>query len=487
MPLNSGLFQEQDQNERDLTGGAGWTIDEQKPTVFENLTGAIPRGIGQGLADGLSVLTHGVRFPEHLSPMESVMSGPLAASQAISGKSPELEPWKQSWNEGAQELETSARQYSKSLIPDPRVTGTGANLVQGFAHAVSEYTAGAVAGGPVGGAALLGTSEGYAHYLDLLDQGVDDATARKSALLTGVVNAAGAVLPMSLPAKTLGGLSTAGTLLAQAGAGAAINTGFGVASRYASAKILRDAGYPEMADQQEPWDGMNVAVDALSGLFFGAHAGWHGLKAGDVDPSVRDAAKVVQDRQATADRAPGVPVDMASAAIHRESLETALGDLLSDRPVSLRGEDVEGASFARPEENTEEARSIMHDEFVKSGVLDTAAQFDRWLAGEPEPKRPEVTPGMAAGEAPDVHPDADLTTQVARDFQNDGTVVSEQTPSHPPTAALADRPALQIVGEDGEPRDAASAHASASAAESQANKDAEPMFRAAVDCEARHA
>ena len=277
----------------------------------------------------------------------------------------------------------------KSFSPDPRTTGSAANLVQGFSHAVTEFAAGNLAGGPVAGASLLGASEGYAHYQDLRDEGVDEGTAKKSAILTGLASGAGAVLPMSLPAKWLAGLSTTGTLLTQAGTGAAVNSAFGAASRLASAKILDDAGYPEMAEQQKPWDALNMATDAITGLFFGAHAGLHGLKAADVDPSIRDAAKVVQDRQEVADRAPGIPVDMKSAAVHRQALETALGDLMSDHPVELNADDMDGATFARPEENTVEAREIMRDEFMKSGVLDDAAAFDRWLAGEEEPKSKE--------------------------------------------------------------------------------------------------
>jgi hypothetical protein len=177
------------------------------------------------------------------------------------------------------------------------------------------------------------------------------------------------------------------TLLAQVGAGSAINTSFGAATRYASAKILDDAGYHEQAEQQKPWDETNLLTDAITGLFFGAHAGWHGLKnvdAAHVDPSIRDAAKVVQDRQEVNERAPGVPVDMASAAVHRQSLETALGDLMTGKPVDLSDVKTEGATFARPEVDETAATQIIRDAFVKSGVLDDAAQFDRWLTGDQE-------------------------------------------------------------------------------------------------------
>lgn len=535
MALSQGLFKSQEQTEQDLTDGPGWTIDQQKPSLFDNIAGAAPRGVGEGAAAGISVLTHGLKFAENQTPMESVMDGPAAAARATQGKTA-LEPWQQSWNEGAAERESETRAYAKTLTPDPRVTGTAANLVQGFSKAVTEFTAGSAAGGPVAGATLLGTAEGYGHYQDLLDQGVDPATARKSAILTGATSAAGAVMPMALPGKLLAGLSTTGTLLAQSAAGAAINTTFGAATRYASAKILADAGYPEQAEQNKPWDATNLATDALTGLFFGAHAGWHGLKADAVDPSIRDAAKVVQDRQEVTDRAPGVPVDMKSAAVHRELLESALGDLMSGKNVDSSHIDSDGATFARPEVDESQAHDIMREEFQKSGVLDDAAAFDRWLKGEKEPEPKEVAPEPQARKALEEQPsdgkipwvkDADTeglakypdvgelpmgkgtaanadskidwskrikpidtggedVLAAHRQRVADTLAKGEEEGAPLPTAVLAERPHLQIVDENGGIKSATDEQAKATEAEAQANKEAEPMHQAAVECEARH-
>lgn len=486
MALQSGLFKDQDQTEQDLTDGPGWTIDQQHPGMFDGLgVGSIARGIGSGVSDGINLLTHGLEYHANTDPMQALSEGPAAFAQYQKGKT-ELDPWQVDWNEKMQEAQNATRNYSKSLAPDPRTTGSAANLVQGFSHAVTEFSAGSLAGGPVAGASLLGASEGYAHYQDLRDEGVDEGTAKKSAILTGLASGAGAVLPMSLPAKWLAGLSTTGTLLTQAGTGAAVNTAFGAASRLASAKILEDAGYPEMAEQQKPWDALNMATDAITGLFFGAHAGLHGLKAADVDPSIRDAAKVVQNRQEIADRAPGIPVDMKSAAVHRQALETALGDLMSDHPVELNADDMDGATFARPEENTVEARSIMRDEFMKSGVLDDAAAFDRWLAGEEEPKPKEQRTAEKPPEEPAEAPQGEVPEQFKKEVDEEKEP-GEQASQAGAQRAITDRPDLQIVNEDGEAKPAADEMDRAKEAESQANKEAEPMFSAAVQCEARHA
>lgn len=478
MPLASGLYKSQDQQEQDLTEGPGWTLDEQKPTVFGGLASAIPRGIGQGAADGISMLAHGLRedvLPDlaQANPFFQLLKGNEAVKALPGAETVQQIP-------GAlNEAEISTRNVAKDLVGDPRTTGTAANVIQGFSKAITEFTAGSLVGGPAAGATLLGATDGYAHYHDLLDQGVDEETATKSGLLTAVTSGGAAFLPMGMPAKWLVGLSRPVALLAQVGAGATINTSFGAASRYASAKILDDAGYHEMAEQQKPWDETNLITDAITGMFFGAHVGWHGIKgveAANVDPAVRDAAKVVQDRQEVLDRAQGVPVDMKSAAVHRELLDNALGDLMSGKTVDSSGVDVEGAAFARPEIDEGHAADIMREEFDKSGVLDDAAAFDRWLKGEPESKPKEVTPETKP------QPIEARTPEVAKP----GEAPQEETPQVAP-GALADRPDLQIVNEKGDVLHAGDEQQKALAEEAQANKEAEPMHQAAVACEARYA
>jgi len=482
MAFSEGLFHDQDQIENDANNGPGWTIDDQKPSFFDNVAGSPFRGIGQGAANGIALLAHGVEYPYHALQSLGHIVDLTSPERAFGVRSDTMQPWKPP--EGApDELERKAREYSKSLVPDPRVTGVGANLVQGVSKAVTDFAAGSAVAGLYGGAALLGTSEGYAHYHDLKDQGVDEDTARRSALLEGALAGGGALLPMSFPAKWVAGLTVPGTYAAQATAGAAINSAFGLASRYAQAKILRDAGYPQMSDAMEPADATSIAADAISGLFFGAHAAWHGLKAPDLDPSVRDAAKVVQDRVSADARAPGVPVNMKSAATHREALETALGDLMANKPVDLDADRMDGAMFARPEENTEQAREIMRAAFVESGVLDDAAEFDRWLAGERE-DRPEVP-------APKPETKPKSTETKPPQFETTEAKGETEEADIDTDTALASRPDLEIPAEKPPQSTSNTVRAAdvleqAKADEAQANAEAEPMHTAAVNCEARY-
>lgn len=461
MALNSGLFEGQDRNEQDLLQSPGWTIDEQHAGFFDNAALALPRGIGQAGANIMGTLAQGFQDID-----DSMSMDLLVPKEQKPAPSPTL-----------QSVQDSTREFSKTLTPDPRVTGGAANLVQGFSKAVTEFTAGTLAGGPGLGASLLGASEGNARYHDLLDEGVDDATARKGGTIEALASGGGALLPMGLPAKWLGGsLSTVGTMLAQAGTGAAINTTFGIASRYASSKILEDAGYHEMADQQKPFDEMNLAADAISGLFFGAHHGWGEINQSHVDPSVRDAAKVVQDRQAVAERAPGVPVDMRSAAVNRQELESSMGDLLAGKKVEIAADDVEGATFARTENPlNDEARQIIADHFKESGVFEAADAHDAWLRGEGDEMEPTTPATLIDGRPAEEQSE----TQATPEAETKG----EEEPQEP--GPLVDRPDLKIADENGEPVHAGDAQEQASAESAQANREADTMFKAATDCEAR--
>lgn len=467
----------QDQLDADHLNGPGFGIEDQKPGFFDNALGAPGRGLGQAGADVYGVLAHG------LSSLFEPVDTPVVVGDGTV-LPPATDETDKAWHPAADALEQVAKdahEYSKSLMPDPRVTGAGANIIQGLTKGAGEFIAG---GGGLGGAALLGTAEGRASYLDLLDEGVDPDTALKSAALTGTLSAGAAFLPMSLPAKALATLSRPAALLVQAGVGATVNTAFGIGQRYASAKILEDAGYAAQADQIKPWDSLNLATDFLTGSVFGIHSGWHGIKAAEADAGAQDAARAVQDRQATLDRAPGVPVDTASMAVHRESLEKALSDLMQNKPVDLDDQAAEGGLFARPEEDTAEARQIIHDQFMESGVIDDAEQFDRFLRGEDlttpkPPPKPEPAPEAQVAPAED-HPDNDTVNQLVRDKEDeDGSVVSEQV--------LRDKPDLKVVDEEGAEKSAAEAHQEARNEEARANEEAETMHRAAVECESRYA
>lgn len=412
MALQEGLYRSQEQQEADLLEGPGWTMDQQRGSGLDGLAGAIPRGIGQGVADGVNLLAHGMQRYMQGFESKGITGYDLAGVAAPEGAiEQEGKPYHLP-HEALEATQATARGVSQSLMPDPRTTGTAANVVQGFSKAVTEFGLGSVAGGPAGGAAFLGATEGYAHYQDMLDAGVDEETAKRSGLITAVANGAGALMPFGLPAKWLAGLSAAKTLGIQAATGVGVNTGFGIVNRYAQAQILRNAGYDAMADQMEPMDKESLLADAISGAFFGAHSGWHGfreLQNAKLDPSLLDAAKVVQDRQEVLDRAPGVPVDPKSAAVHREHLGLSMEQLLAGQEhVDLSELDSAGAAFAQGDVDESAARKIIRDAFTESphGITDADLASDDLKFLQEEGVKPPRPPAPADRPVNPIDPNA---------------------------------------------------------------------------------
>src|SRR5580658_4846938 len=106
-----------------------------------------------------------------------------------------------------------------------------------------------------------------------------------------------------------------------------------------------------MAEQQKALDGQQLLTDAiLGGIFGGAHhiateadeaaremlrLHEHVAKVADVPGTSTDAALTVNLALADRKFAPGIPIDMLSAAVHHAALEKASQDLLSDQPVDV--------------------------------------------------------------------------------------------------------------------------------------------------------
>jgi len=168
--------------------------------------------------------------------------------------------------------ERSTRQLKKwahYLEPSPYSTG----VVGHFAHqlfriapviAIGALTGGTGAIGLGATAAGVAASEGHAHYQKWLESGVDKETARKLAVIDGLVAGAGVALPVSLAGW--GALRASTSLLYGAGS----NVALGMVGRLGINKMLRDNGYTEMADQYEVLDRWSIVADALLGGGFGA-------------------------------------------------------------------------------------------------------------------------------------------------------------------------------------------------------------------------
>lgn len=305
----------------------------------------------------------------------------------------------------------TARQNAKALTPDPATTGLAAQTLHSLASGVTEYSIGALAGGPVAGAAAVGTTEAVSRFQDLKEQGVDSETARASAGLTGIAAGLGAFMP--------GGWGS--SLLTRLATGAGANAGFGLANRYLDHKILEDGDYKEMADQQRVWDGTQLLTDTVLGAAFGGLAHLHagkeetrvnatssGRMAAREAPGLEDAALTanlaLRDRAA----APGVATDPASAAAHQAALEEATASLLKGEPVDVSHTGVDRADFAaRPAADVTAPEELLVNVLKESGILEEERNLQaleealgRRMRREPEPVQTPAEPESVASETP---------------------------------------------------------------------------------------
>lgn len=133
-----------------------------------------------------------------------------------------------------------------------------------------------IAAGPAAGGAVAFGSTFEPTRQEFVEKGVDADTANTLAAIQGTANAFG----MALPAGVGGSLAT--RLLS----GAGINTGFGMANRFAVGETLDSHGYKELSQQYRAWDGQAMLIDGVLGLAFGGVHHWNASRAGDGSESV---------------------------------------------------------------------------------------------------------------------------------------------------------------------------------------------------------
>ena len=289
-----------------------------------------------------------------------------------------------------EEVEEDARARVKAMTPDPATTGAALNIVHGLGEGAYLASTGALVGGPVGGAALLGGSQGLSRYQELREQGVDPQTAAVSGTVTGLTSAAGVAMPAGF------GSTLASRLLT----GAASNIALGGVNRYTDHKVLSDAGYPQMADQQKTLDGAQVLTDGLLGAAFGGLAHLQAHAAPGAEDAARAVNLAVNDRKL----APGIPADPEAAGAHQAALEKATSDLLQGKPVDVSDTGVDKAAFvSRPQEPVTDAQTALVHALRESGYLDEETQLkalEDQLAERHGEKPAEPPPDVEAEKIP---------------------------------------------------------------------------------------
>lgn len=146
--------------------------------------------------------------------------------------------------------------------PDPATSGPAAQLLYALGKEVTKValSTAATAGSGIGAAsAAYGLSAYQDTKLDLLGKGVDEKTATKSALASGIGGAVGMLLPVS----------AAGNLAKRMATGAALASGSQMAENAAIQYILNKADYSKISDQYSPFDFTSNAVSGTFGALIG--------------------------------------------------------------------------------------------------------------------------------------------------------------------------------------------------------------------------
>ena len=240
-------------------------------------------------------------------------------------------------------------------LQDSENTGTVGNVLFGVSDYATRALAGSVLGGPVGAAALTGATETNYSREDLIQKGVDEDTATKTALIDGGVAAASTVLPLSYGLKGTGGIVKDAAL--SIGGATALST----AGQYASGEVLQSEGYDKQAEKYKI-TGESVSTEvALNGLLFlGGRYAQNRLNA-DIDTELKDlnvddieakntqiqSALVLNESEFDHAAAPVVPSNPVQANNHLKNLDEATDNLRMGRPVNVQ-HSVKGEEKQKP-------------------------------------------------------------------------------------------------------------------------------------------
>lgn len=185
-------------------------------------------------------------------------------------------------------------EFSDSLRVDPNVATTAEKLFFDIGKGFTKAIGGAVVAGPIGGAAVLGVSEGMTQAEELAKQGVDLSTRTKVGAVTGAITSASALIPV------------AGQTLAQT-AGLALVGGPGayMAQQKITSDILSRANYIDIAKQYDPLDPVGLTVSALVPFGLGLHSmksvsratARQNAKADTSTPNAEEVQPAAQDAQ----------------------------------------------------------------------------------------------------------------------------------------------------------------------------------------------
>lgn len=164
--------------------------------------------------------------------------------------------------------------------PDPVTQHTADQVLFGLTRVAGKATAAIALGGPVAGGAGLAAEETNTQYRDLVERGIDPATALKVAGVQGAVTGATVGIPMV-------GSTVGRTVALGLGTGPLAYMGQEKLSR----EILERAGYHDEASLHDPTDPLGLTLSTLlPAIFGGVHiAGLRGDRAKPIGPIARES------------------------------------------------------------------------------------------------------------------------------------------------------------------------------------------------------
>ncbi|WP_272666620.1 hypothetical protein [Providencia sp. PROV069] len=268
-----------------------------------------------------------------------------------------------------QEQRKNAEKQVRSLTPDRATTGTAGQVMFSLFDIGGEALTGAMIGGPLGGAMLVGGVQGFSDYEKLRADGVDKNTAINKATGEGLFAGLGVLTPMTLGfkgggilAESIGAQFTArgGTLSSLAGTAARAtpdivyasgsNIAMGMAQRGFASQILKERGYNKLASQYDVYDKQAIAIDGVLGVAFGGMGRYINSRGENVPlpefdtPHVDAALTANQQLHLEADLPPGIPINAMSLDGHLAAMNKAMNDLSQGNPVDI-GSILDGAEF----------------------------------------------------------------------------------------------------------------------------------------------
>lgn len=245
-------------------------------------------------------------------------------------------------DETAQQIADLQSSVDETYRPDPHTTGAVGQQLFGLADTLTRVGLGTILTRGTAGTEVAAGSIGQERTQDLEAQGVDPGTAAESGALSAAsFEAMGA-------AGGEGG-SLASRMLKSMGA----NVGADLGNRAADSEVLRNAGYGDLASQEQWNDARSIMADAIIGAAFPlVHEGYTHLadasatraeakladnitanpdlfdrlrtNSGYVPAANVDAALTALNGQHATDTAPGIPTDPQSQGLHLKALDAAI-------------------------------------------------------------------------------------------------------------------------------------------------------------------